>query len=323
MNKAILRFRFRQLWKIIREIPIVYLLLLLIFTGIFIVVIYRLATTATGTISISIFLLLGLYALHIKRRDYRFICLIEEKPWRIFCIEYLLLSLFFIVIVILQGYYWMGIAIISGCMAIPFVKQQISRISSGLTPPSFITYDAFELRAGFRQYGILLIILYIVSWGGLFFPYVSLGALWLFTLIWMDFFRTSEPLHILCAKELPSGQFLHSKIRLYIRLYVIAILPVYIIYSILYTDTAWYAMLFFLYALLNIILIIVTKYAYYIPQSKIVAGNIAITFSLFGMLLPLLLPLTLFYLTKNYLAARRNLIPYLDAYNTESSRTIQ
>lgn len=317
MNKAIIHFRFRQLWKVICEIPVLYLLCIILFTGVIIVVLYRLSATVTGTLLISLFLLCGLYALHVKRRDYHFIYLVEEKPWRIFVTEYLLLSFVFIVIIALHGYLWMGLAIIAGCIVIPLKTQKTHRISKGLPVPSFIPYKAFELRAGFRRYGWFLLFLYLISCVGLFFPYISLAALWLFTLLWMDFFRISEPLSIICANEIGPGRFLHLKIMLYIRLYIFPVFPVCIAYSIIYTGLSWYAMLFCFYGLLNIVLIVVSKYAYYSPQSKISAGNVAITFSLFGMLLPLFLPVTLFYLIKNYLAARRNLIPYLDAYNTQ------
>jgi len=323
MNKTIIRFRFRQLWKIIREIPLVYLLLLIIFTGVSAIIIYRLAGTPAGAIGISLFLLLGLYALQKGRRDFHFISLIEEKPWRVFSIEYLLFSFPFMVILAWQGFYWMCLAIIAGCLSISFMPQKVHRIRSGITPPSFITYDAFELRGGIRQYGGFLLILYVGCWCGLFYPFVSFAFLWLFTLSWVESFRISESLQILCAKEYTSRRFIHWKIILYIRLYVIAALPVCVVYAFLYPDSSWFALLFFVYALLNIALLVVTKYAYYTPQTKIVAGQIAITLSLMGMLLPLLLPLTLFYLIKNYLAARQNLKPYLDAYDTESTCSIQ
>lgn len=180
--------------------------------------------------------------------------MVEKKPWRVFCMDYLLLSLPVLLIEIIQGFYVLAIGMGVGCMLIGFIKQPIHRANKGTTPPCFIPDNAFEYRAGIRQYGILMLIIYGSAYVGLLFPYISLVSLWL-------------------------------------------------------------VLILIVYGTADIALIIISKYAAYQPNTKITAGQVAISLSLFGILLPILFPLTLFYIIKKYIAARRNLTSYLYAYN--------
>jgi hypothetical protein len=91
--------------------------------------------------------------------------------------------------------------------------------------------------------------------------------------------------------------------------------PVCLIYTLIRPGDWWLAWGFFVLAVLNIILFIVSKYALYEPGKKIVSGLVSTGFSLMGILIPFLAPLTLFLLIRYYLMARRNLTPYLYAYN--------
>ncbi|MCD7852217.1 MAG: hypothetical protein LUH63_22365 [Parabacteroides sp.] len=128
-------------------------------------------------------------------------------------------------------------------------------------------------------------------------------------------FCYSEPTSILCAQELPANRFLHRKLNLYIRLYFIPMMPVCLLYTLLHPAHWWLAGLFVLLGSLNIALMVVSKYAVYLPNTRITGGQVAISISLFGILFPVLAPLTLLLLIKKYITARRNLIQYLYAYN--------
>ncbi len=73
-----------------------------------------------------------------------------------------------------------------------------------MNSPKWIPAEAFELRSGIRQYGGLLLILYVSAWIGLLLPFASLASLWFFTVIVSDIFRFSEPVQILCSQERPA-----------------------------------------------------------------------------------------------------------------------
>ena len=93
MNSAFLRFRLRQFEKFIREIPVIYLIIL---TGILLIAgiaLFELSKEPKGALIITAVLLALLSLLQLRRKDYHFILHAEEKAWKVFCIDYLLLSL--------------------------------------------------------------------------------------------------------------------------------------------------------------------------------------------------------------------------------------
>lgn len=310
-----LKFRIRQLGKITREIPVPYLLIIAVLLGSALFAVYKFMANIQGNVIVGAILLLLLIVLHRSRKDYHFMRLVVKQAPLVFCTEYILLSLPVLILGLLQGFYFISIGICLGCIGTGFTKRPFHRTINGLRPPAFIPWEAFEIRAGIRKSGVVIYILYSSAYVGLCIPYVSLALLWFLAVLLIDFFNYSESTSILCSQELSSKQFLHRKLWLNLRLYGIAIAPVCILYTIFYSDSWWLPVVFFIYILINIALILVVKYAFYLPNTKITAGQVAISISLLGTFFPILLPLTLFFIVKNYWAARRNLTDYLYAYN--------
>ena len=314
-NKAFLIFRFRQTGKFVRDIPVLYLLVL---SGMLVMLVYAIhdfmKEPDRAILSGIIFLgLIGI--LHVRRGDYHFIQLVEERPARIYCMDYCLLAIPLCLIGTLRGFYWISFFMLSGCWLISKIKQPVRHIGKGITPPRFIPEDAFECKAGIRKNGIILLLIYTGGYAVSWLPYVSFIFLWLFTCVIGDFFYQAEPLTILCVKELPARRFLSWKIKMYIRLYLSAMVPPCLLYTLLH-PADWIAGAFFLLSgTMNIVLMILSKYASYTPDMKIRAGQIANGLSLLGMILPFLTPLTLFLLLKKYPASCHNLKTYLYAYN--------
>ncbi len=90
MNSAFLRFRLRQAGKFIREIPVIYLVIL---TGILLIAgiaLYQFTKDLHGSLIIAGILLVFLSLIQLRRKDYHFIHLAEEKAWKVFSMDYLL-----------------------------------------------------------------------------------------------------------------------------------------------------------------------------------------------------------------------------------------
>lgn len=322
MNSAFLRFRLRQSGKFIREIPVIYLVVmvgLLLIPGI---ALYQFTKDLKGSLIIAAILLALLSLLQLRRKDYRFIFLTEENGWKVFSMDYFLLSLPILIILLVNSFWYISLAIIAGCIGISFIKPPFHRTKKGMEAPGWIPAEAFELRAGIRQYGGLLLILYLSAWIGLLLPFASLASLWFFTVVLSDIFRFSEPVQILCAQERPANKFLHRKLFLYLKLSIYAIIPVCAIYMLLYPQHWWLILTFLVGVSLNIALFIVNKYAHYLPNTKITGGQVPITTAVISIFLPVFSPVVLFFLIKYYLAACRNLTTYLYAYNPESASRI-
>lgn len=153
-NKTFLKFRFLQLGKIVREIPVPYLLILAIMLVFLACGLYTYIDSLTRAIVVGGFFLLLIGILQLRRGDFHFIEWLEQRPQRIYCMDYWLLSAPLLILEVLKGYYPVAIGIGLGCLLISFKKQPIHRIKNGIRPPRFLPKEAFECRANIRKQGI-------------------------------------------------------------------------------------------------------------------------------------------------------------------------
>lgn len=315
INTVFLRFRLRQFLQIAKEIPIPYLFILTAMAIPAFFFLFRLAEERTGGMLIGGFFLFFIFIFHRTRKDFKFLHLIDPSPRLLFGLDYMALGLPVLLVELLQRHVWISAGIVAGCIGIGLLKQPARRLKKTGLSPSFIPREAIEWKTGIRQRGMLLSALYLGAYAGLFLPYLSFVFTWLFTCILTEFFRYSESLRMLCASECSARKFLNRKLKISLVLYSILLLPIYLFYLLFYPESWFLPLLFFSYGLLNISLMVVSKYALYSPNTLLTTGQPALVFSLFGMIFPVLLPLTLFFIGKKYHTAYRNLNTYLYAYN--------
>lgn len=288
---------------------------ILVIVGVIITALYTFMATIRGSLIVSSGLLFILSFYHIRRKDYHFIQMIDIYPQRIFTVDHLLVSLPIILLTVIHGHWIITVGILLGCIGISFIKQPFRQVKKGFPVPSIIPIELFEFRTVFRKYGIWLLILYTIAFAGVFFPYISLIFLWLYASFWAESFRICEPITLLCSDELSSKDFLHRKLWINIRLFLLSILPVCILYTVIRPDQWWIILLFFILISFNVLVFILYKYTIYEPNKKIMTGQVSLGFSYFGILFPIFAPLTLFLLIRYYISARKNLIFYLYAYH--------
>ncbi|MDH6303535.1 hypothetical protein M2459_000531 [Parabacteroides sp. PF5-5] len=310
-----MKFRLVQGGKFVRDMPFPYLLLLLGIVGIGLYALHLfIQDIGKGLICGGV--LLGVVCLiHFRRKDFHFIFLASEHPWQVFFMDYLLLSFPILILEIMQGFWFISVGIIVGCLAISFLKQPFHRNVKGFPVPGIIPHNAFEIRANIRRYGGWLMLLYASAYAGLFFPYASLACLWFYTIFFLASFGDCESIAILNVSEKPAGAFLRNKIGLNLRLYLITIVPVCLFYTLIRPGDWWLALGFLVLASLNVALFIVAKYAVYEPNKRDANTQISLGLSVFSILVPFLAPLPLLLLTRYYIKAHRNLNSYLYAYH--------
>jgi len=259
--------------------------------------------------------LLLLLIIHLRRRDYHFVQLIDEHSWRVFFTDYLLIALPVFILILIKGFCFILLGVIACIVCIAFFKRPFNRIRNGFPVPRFIPAKAFELRIGMRRYGVMLCLLYLGAFAGLLVPYLSFVFLWFCIVIVFDCFRYGESRAILCSSETKAGKFLLQKININLRAVVLALLPVCFLYFLMYPANWWLLLIFITLSLLNVILYVVSKYALYEPDSKITGGEIPISLSFIGIVIPILAPLTIFLLLRYSFRAQQNLTQYLYAYD--------
>lgn len=315
INTVFVRFRFRQFVKIAKELPIPYLFILTGMAVLAFFFLFHLTEERTGGIWTGVVFLLLIFIFHRKRKDFRFLQLIDPAPHSLFLSDYIGMGIPVLILELLHGHLGVATGIVLGCAGISCLKQSSRRRKRISLSPRFIPREAIEWKAGIRQQGIILPVIYLGAYAGLFLPYLSFAFTWLFTCLMTEFFHYSESVQILCAPELAGRKFLNRKLQMSLFLYGTALLPVYLLYSMFYPENWWLPVLFFMYGILNIILMVVSKYALYSPSAVLPTGQPGLLLSLFGMICPVLLPVTLFFIIKKYRTAYQNLNTYLYAYN--------
>jgi hypothetical protein len=260
-------------------------------------------------------LIAGVAFVHLRRKDYHFIRMVDERAWQVFFVDYLLFSIPFLLLLLWRGYGFVVVGVVAGYAGVALLKQPFRQTAKGFPVPAFIPYRAFELRILVRRYGGLLVVLYLCAFAGLLLPYISFAFLWFCIAFMFEGFRDCESRAMLNAYEMSLKRFLHYKTRLTLGLYCIAAMPVCLIYTVIRPGDWWLAAGFFVLSSLNVILFVVSKYALYEPDKKIVSGQVPIGLSGMGIFIPFLAPLTLFLLIRYYRMARKNLIPYLYVYD--------
>lgn len=315
MNVSLLHFRCIQIRKVIAGLPLPYLLVLLgmiTFCGLALIELCKELLYASGVVAVFASYLLFF---HSVRKDLRFIALVEERPWKIVAAEYLMMSLPLIVILLFSESWFLAPVILPVIVLISFTKQRKQRNNTYTIFSRIIPSGCFEWISGFRRFGVWITIFYLSAIVALAIPYLSFLFLFIFTSLISGFYCDCEPEQLLGIKELPARPFLHYKLKSGVGLYLIMVLPVLIAYMVLHPGSWFLAPAFGIFASLNIILFIVSKYAVYVPGEQIRSGQVILALSLLGFFIPVFIPVTIAFCIRNYIRSLSGLSNYLYAYN--------
>lgn len=313
INNAFLIFRCRQIGGFVKELPVPYLVIILLMVAAFLLAVYAFMGSREGALMSGCGVLLPVYLIHIRRKDYHFVCLVDTGAWRVFFVDYLLISWPVMLLGIIQGSWYVLPGLVAGCGLISLIRQPSWKTGKGFPVPSIIPWELFEFRAGFRKYGGWLLLMYVGALVGLLLPYLSFAFLWFFTAFFVENFRVCESKAVLCSRELPAGRFIHRKLWTYGCFFMLFVLPICLLYAGIRPAEWWLPAAFLILASLNVLVSILYKYAVYEPEKKIV-GGMSLAISFIGILVPVLAPFTLLLLIRYYSIARKNVKPYLYAY---------
>ncbi|MCD7938243.1 MAG: hypothetical protein LUG98_15405 [Tannerellaceae bacterium] len=314
-NLPFLKFRFRQTGKFLKEIPVPYLVLLGGAVGILFYFCSLWSMHPKGAWIITGCAVLILLYRHLQRKDHSFLALIDENPPRIYISDYLLLLGPLLVIFLFRLQWLPLLGVLAGITVVSLSPPPRKKTDKGIPVPSFIPVCTFEIRSGFRQYGIFLTVLYTGACLALFLPYLSLFFLWFYTANFSQFYLRGEGRDILVGSEQNTTSFLRSKLELHLKIYGSTLLPVCVIYTFLYPAHTGFILYFIVAGLAYIGLLILIKYSFYHPGEAVTSGQTAIGFSFLGMIFPPFLLLIFLYLFKYYGSARKHLNSYLHAYD--------
>jgi hypothetical protein len=310
-----LRFRLAQLYAVFKDIPWAYKLAVIAGVGIGLSSLLAVTdSNGTALLEAAIFWLIIL-AIHLRRKDYRFIHIIAPRPWLTFSVDYAMITSPIWAVSAWKGFMFASMSMLAACIATGLLKQ-LSTKTLKIPVPRAIPCELYETRSGFRRYGIWMLLLYFLAWTLAFLePYLSIFFLWLMICLPLDFFRTGEPLSILCCQEHGARRFIRHKLAINLRFYFIALAPVCLTAALIHPQTAWLPCIFIFAATLNIALYILVKYACYQPSKSLEAGRFSVALSILGMLALPLSPITVILIIRYCNPAIKNLEQYLNAYD--------
>jgi len=250
---------------------------------------------------------------HQNRKDCVFCKVTLDYPHLFFAVEYFIITLPFSVLSVVYGAYDLSIAY----LLIPPVAAVIPQIRIHLfhySKPFVISNPSLESVSFFRRYHIIFYALYLAS---LVLSMTSRASMFLVYFMILFYagtaFSQCESLTVLCLKEKPSESFLKSIIWDEIVFWIKIFLPIFVLYMIFNSETAYLVLLPMVLGPLCIITCVSIKYSGYSP-SRHYSGSASQAICLLGYILPLLLPVSVFMTIAHYRMALDNLKQYLDDY---------
>jgi hypothetical protein len=315
MIKALLKIRGKQFNRGLSELGLFRVLALL---GIF------------GFLATSLFLQLerepniylisaGYFGLifltHSKREDKLFLKSNFENFKSIFATEYLFISTPLIISLIYYSRWDVLSSFLFALAILVHIDFKIYQRVWNTKIQRLIPSESFEWKAGLRKNLILITALWLIGMGTSFYIGSVPIVLFILGIIPNSFYDRGESVQILLASEKRTNQFLIQKIKIQILIFSILSLPL-ILAFVLFHAERWYIPVgeYLIFVSMHIYLIL-TKYAFYEPDSKSPAaqifGGIGALCALIGIFLPVVWLLSVYF----YFKSRKNLNFYLDDYN--------
>lgn len=306
--------RSKHVISIIRRLPVLTAIALVVLAVAVCCLIYEYMTESLSYYFTAFFFIL-LYSVHSRRKDYRFYLLILDRPKAVMAIEYMLASLPFTIILLCTGKY------ISGVMTavLPFLIVILPRVPSTYGMMRYrITFNinSIESVSFLRKNFFLTVVLLLVAYVFCFDPGLSIAALSLLSCIFIGTsYSENEPLCLILIDEMPAGKFLRSKIFKPSVLWTMLYAPALLLYGIFNIGTFYLIFVPLLILFIGLCVNVFIKYSLYEPSLRHRQTTMAEILANAGIIVPFLLPFTIFMTAFHYRKAKANLNKYLYVYD--------
>ena len=314
MIKALLRIRGKQIYRSLIEIGLLRAMFLSVLVGMFTLFLYTSATDKLAAQLISLGVVAAIIAVQIKRADKLFLKTNFPNYKTLILVEYLIISLPFVAILWVHNQWFASANFLALSLVIQIeFKARFSSLNTKLQ--TLVPSNSFEWKAGLRSYLFLLVsVWFITALGSFTVAAVPVGILILGVLVF-SFYERAEPYQMVVAYELKASSFLLWKIVRHIQLFSILIIPLLVLF-VWFHAALWYIAVAEFFVLVSIqVFAILTKYAFYVPNSKSAAAQTIASIGLLGGLFPGFLPVIWAISLWFYYKSVRNLKYYLDDYN--------
>ncbi|MCF8336110.1 MAG: hypothetical protein K9H65_05875 [Bacteroidales bacterium] len=314
MIKAFFYIRMKQFIRTMKELGIVRMLFLLILFIFLVVAVFEYTSDSPHVYVTVLIYMAGIITIQLNRKDLAFLETRIHHYKRILIVEYMVLAIPLIAGLLYNHYYGMLILALVSVVLIPNIGK-VPRV--GIPNKLFLQWipdDCFEWKAGIRKAFVWIVLIWTI---GVATPF-SLGtvplAIVILGIIISGFYEYGEPLPMVLAFEKSNRRFLSHKITMHIKLFSVLSVPLICAFIAFHPDKWYIPVAAYLIFLSLHCYIILTKYAFYEPNTKSRASQTFGLIGILGVFIFLLLPVVWILAIYFYFKSKENLNFYLNDY---------
>jgi hypothetical protein len=309
---AIIKIRWKQIARQLEGIGIFRFLFLTGLAVFLFYIVFKQLGIESNHYFVTVGFILLVLSVHLQRTDKEFLKIIKTHPVKVYFSEYLLLS-----VPLISGliYYrlWTDILILLSLISvtgfIDFTPRTTNRHNRFIR---LIPDDSYEWKSGVRKGFVGIILILIAGIGGNFLFEAAIPiAILVLSLFVINFYQTGEPEIFLIIKETGVKQFLKRKIIEFIIQFTMLVSPLILLFILFYPGFWFIPFVELLMIYFVFIYVVLLKYAFYIPNEKLISSQTLSAIGTLSLLLPFMLPVTWLLSVRFYYKSLSNLKPFL------------
>ena len=315
MIKSIILIRIKQIYRAINDIGLGRFVFLIVFFGILVfVMLGSLQYSQTSYYIVGGFICM-IFLIQLNRQDKTFLKTHFDKYRFVYFAEYILLASPIILCLIYYHNWLQSLFLLIALLFLINLDFKKKHLSFNSKIQRLIPENCFEWKGGIRKTLFVIIILWIVGMGTSFFIGSVPVIIFILGIITLGFYSIDEPLQMILSFEMGTNQFLKHKIKTQLHLFTVLSFPLILSFLIFHYEYWYIPVIEYVVLIFIQIYLILTKYAFYIPNQKSSPSQIFVSIGVFSMFLPFLIPLVWILSIYFYLKSKKNLKFYLNDYN--------
>jgi len=315
MIEAFIKIRLKQISRGLIGIGLIRVIFLIGLLGFIVFITFVTISNYPDSIYVTGLSALIILVVHTKRQDKSFLKTNFGNYKLVNFVEYLILASIIISFLIFHFQWISLLLLLSAIYLIIHLDVKTKQRSLNTKLQQLIPSACFEWKGGIRQTLFILLPLWIIGLSTSFYIGSVPVVLFILGIIPFSFYEKGEPYQMIIAYEMGATQFLFHKIKMQILLFSILSIPLIAAFLIFHREI-WYIPVieYFIFISLYVYLIL-TKYAFYEPNSKSMSAQIFGAIGAFGGLIPVFLPVVWLLSIRFFFKSKENLNFYLNDYN--------
>lgn len=315
---GLLDIRRRQALRIAEQIGIIRLLFLLVFLGVPVYFFLNNPLSEQNGFWVAGITSAVVFSIHQSRSDKRFLQTTFSSSYWVNIVEYSVLAFPGLILLLFNLMILSSILLVLSILLIPLIPERSKKEYLGHLTTILIGPRHYELRALLRRRKVLLLMASTIGLLASAQPFVSLIAIYIITFLIGQAHQYGEPVMYIITQEKKISHFLINKWFHVVKFWTILSMPV-VLATLIQNPSLWYIILAIcLIMCLYLLFVVMSKYAFYEPNSPLDASNFYIAIGALSIILPILLPFLPGLIVITWIKAVKRLKPLLNDFNQGS-----